>query len=275
MPVALVFPLHPVRDALLPAFLGRAAHAALLRALAAVDPEVTRELHDAPGQRSFTVAVIEEGIRSGRRETPARAGVPLHLRVTLLDDRLEPLLTRALVPGSPIELAQLLVTLGEPVTDHPLAGRARYEELAAHLEPGTPHPVRLRLRFSSPTTFHQGTHHLPLPLPKFVFGSLAERWNAFAAVHIAPEIVREFEQLWVAAYHLETRLVDPVQGKLVGFQGWCEYRSDAVGPPVRAAARTLAEFATYAGVGHKVAMGLGQAGLAMSRSPERADRSTA
>ncbi|MCX2728514.1 CRISPR system precrRNA processing endoribonuclease RAMP protein Cas6 [Thermomicrobium sp. 4228-Ro] len=275
MPVALVFQLHPLRDALLPPFLGRAAHAALLRALATVDPAAARELHDLPGQRPFTVAVLEEGVRSGRRETPARAGVPLHLRVTLLDDELESLVIRALAPGSPVQLGQLPLTVGEPATDHPLAGRARYEELAALLEPGTRHPLRLRLRFFSPTTFHQGTHHLPLPLPKLVFGSLAERWNAFAPVHIAPEVVRGFEHLRVAAYHLETRLVDTGQGKLVGFQGWCEYRSDAVEPPVRAAARALAEFATYAGVGHKVAMGLGQAGLALSCSPERADRTTA
>lgn len=270
MPVALVYPLYPERDALLPPFLGRATHAALLRAVATVDPATATQLHDAPGPRPFTVTILEEGTRAGRRETAARAGWPLHLRLTLLDDTLEPLVRQALAPGAAFQLGPLTLRLSEPV-EHLEAGRAGYDELAALLEPTQRHPARLRLRFRSPASFHQGTHHLPLPLPQLVFGSLAERWNAFAPVHLAPEVVREFEHVWIGAYRLETRLVDTGQGKVVGFLGWCEYRSEGVEPPVRAALLALAEFARFAGVGHKAAMGLGQAErIAVGRNqPER------
>jgi CRISPR-associated endoribonuclease Cas6 len=265
MPIAHVYALWPSRDALLPPFLGRAAHAAFLQAVAAVDPGTATRLHDAPGPRPFTVAVLEEGVRSGRRETAARLGVPLHLRITLLDDALEPLLTRALAPGTLLQLGTLACTVGEPVA-HPASERVTYAELVAKLDPGTPLPHRLRLRFRSPTTFHQGNRHLPLPLPQLVFASLAERWNAHAPLHLAPEVVRGFERLWVGAYQLETRLVDTGQGKLVGFLGWCQYQLEGAEPLVRAAAATLAAFAPFAGVGHKTAMGLGQCELVVPRA---------
>ncbi len=268
MPVARVYPLQPERDALLPAFLGRAAHAAVYRALHAVDPALATRLHEATGPRPFTVSVLEEGIRSGRRETPARAGEPLHLRVTLLEDDLLPLIEQALAPGTALELGHLRSTVGQPAAEHPLAGQVTYEELLAmRLFPGVALPSRLRLRFLSPTTFHQRDRHLPVPLPRLVFASLTERWNAFAPVTLAPEIVQGTEDLLVGAYELRTRLVDTGQGKVVGFVGWCEYRLEAVEPAVAAAAATLATFSFYAGVGHKTAMGLGQTVLVPRRGP--------
>lgn len=261
MPLVAVFPLRPHRDALLPAFLGRAAHAAFLRALAAVDAERATTLHDAPGPRPFTVSIVEEGIRQGRRETPARTASLLHLRVTLLDDTLESLLLTALAPGTRIDVGTLVCHVEDAAHVSTTAGvvaRADYHELISQfLVPGASIAKRLRLRFHSPTTFHQQDRHLPLPLPQLVFASLAERWNAFAPVCLAPEVVRGFQHLLVGAYDLRTRLVDTGQGKLVGFLGWCEFRTEMAEPAVQAAATVLAAFATYAGVGHKTAMGLG------------------
>lgn len=264
MPLAVVLALEPERDYLLPPFLGRAAHAALLGLVEAHDAALSARLHDEPGPRPFTLAVLEEGGRQGLRETAARAGQRLHLRVTLLDDALAPALLEALRSASVVELVHGRFRVGSRLAEpeeHPVAGSARYEALAERwLFPGPPLPRRLRFRFFSPTTFHSRGRHVPLPLPHLVFGSLAERWNAYAPVCLSPEVVSGLgEQLAVGRYRLETRLVDFGAGKQVGYLGTCEFVLLEAEPAVAGAAHLLARYAFFSGVGHKVTMGLGQA----------------
>ncbi|MDW8060809.1 MAG: CRISPR-associated endoribonuclease Cas6 [Thermomicrobium sp.] len=261
MPIALVFELWPERDALLPPFLGRATHALLLRRIGAVDPELATRLHEPNETRPFTVSVLEEGIRLGRRETRVLVGTPLHVRLTVLEDELEPTFRRAFAPGSKVEIESLALRVGTAREDARADGvlqRISYAQLIEDfLYAGRDLPHRLTLRFVSPTTFHQRDRHLPLPLPQLVFGGAAERWNAYAPVYIAPEIVRGFERIRIGAYALRTRLVETGQGKVIGFLGWCDFRLEAVDRPVSAAAWMLATFANYSGIGQKTAMGLG------------------
>lgn len=274
MPLAAVLVLEPARDYLLPPFLGRAAHAALLRLVEATAPPLSAQLHDLPGPRPFTVAVPEEGGRRGLRETAVRAGTPLHLRLTVLDDALAPALLEALGSASSVELAHgrfRVAGLLLAPEEHPAAGAASYEALAERwLFPGSSLPQRIRMRFFSPTTFHSRGRHVPLPVPQLVFGSLAERWNAYAPICLSPEVVGGLgEQLAVGRYRLETRLVDFGVGKQVGFVGSCEFVLLEAEPAVAGAAHLLARSAFFSGIGHKVAMGLGQAWEASGAHPLR------
>ena len=59
--------------------------------------------------------------------------------------------------------------------EHPWAGSASYEQLAAPLlERPAELPTRWELLFAAPVTFRRRGVNMPLPMPELVFGSLLE-----------------------------------------------------------------------------------------------------
>jgi CRISPR-associated endoribonuclease Cas6 len=101
---------------------------------------------------------------------------------------------------------------------------------------------------------------VPLPLPGLVFGSLLERWNAFAPIAFPPEARRYAEEcLAVSRYELSSRPV-PVKsrGLRVGGVGQVTYTALNYDRYWLSVLAVLAEFARYSGVGAGTTMGLGQ-----------------
>ncbi|MEH1855492.1 MAG: CRISPR system precrRNA processing endoribonuclease RAMP protein Cas6 [Nostoc sp.] len=241
----------------IPATLSRALHALVLKWLAAANPSVAETIH-ASQNPPLTISPL----LGNRRQAGVRIGDYFYFRITLLDGALvEPLMrgfecseTQSLVLADfPFVLRHLYALPGT----HQLAGAADYALLS--------HPAQvlndIELHFLSATSFKQNQGVQTFPLPELVFNSLHRRWNIFA-----PEQYHLPNCEWnalVTAYELKTYALKMEGGTEVGAQGWVCYRfSDAETGRI---ATILANFAFFAGVGRKTAMGMGQTQIANSK----------
>jgi CRISPR-associated endoribonuclease Cas6 len=116
-----------------------------------------------------------------------------------------------------------------------------------------PAQSEIKLQFLTPTSFKQNKVIQPFPLAELTFASLQRRWN-----QLAPKPLKIPEQQWsglVSAYDLKTEVWPLPHHQELGCVGWIRYRfSDT--KQARFAA-TLAQFANFAGVGRKTALGMG------------------
>lgn len=141
------------------------------------------------------------------------------------------------------------------------AGSDDYPGLSAGLLLAkAPAPRRVTLRFAGPTTFKSGGKHVPVPLPELVFGSLLERWNAFAPIAFPPETKRfAAECLAISRYELRSAPVPGKSGSLrMGGVGQATYTTLNYDRYWMSVIGVLAAFAKYSGVGAGTTGGLGQ-----------------
>ena len=275
--LSLVLTLAPLQDHApqgerpLPAWWGRAAQARLLEIVAAADPALAAALHDASQARPYTVSTLlgcssRKGLEKERAYT---------LRITALQAPLADILLAAaqaggrLATGEVIELDYIPLRLlaaepgaqAAPEHPHPWAACATYQELsAAYLLARRAPPRRISLQFTSPTTFKSRGLHVPVPLPGLVFGSLLDRWNAFAPVAFPPEARRYAEEcLALSRYQLSSRAAPLKENGLrLGGVGEAVYTSLNYDRYWMSVMAVLANFALYSGAGAGTAMGLGQ-----------------
>jgi len=262
--LSLTLTLKPRDAAHVPPHLGRAAHAALLRAVDAVNPALAAQLHDDSGPKPFTCSSLLGPRREGRLDPNA----PYTLRYTALTQDVCSVLDNWDTRGG-IELDGVMFDLspapsparrGE--TGQPWVARTTFEELSAPWLLARAEPARrLALLFTSPTTFHSGGRSVPLPLPELVFGSLLDKWNAFAPVAL-PEETRRFaaECMAVSRYDLETRSLPFKEGAIkIGMVGQVTFAATHYDRYWLSVLNLLADYALFAGVGAGVTMGMGQA----------------
>ncbi len=277
--ISLVLTLKPRQAVAAPPHLGRAAHAALLRAVDAADAALAAQLHDDNGPKPFTCSSLM-GKRAEGRLDP---NMSYTLRYTALTSELAELLPSlfaatdeqrseirnaqnngASFPKSEIELDGVLFDVTGTTSDastQPWAARTTFEELSAPWLLARAEPERrVTLMFASPTTFHSGGRSVPLPQPELVFGSLLERWNAYAPVAL-PEETRRFaaECLAVSRYELQTRSMPFKEGSVkIGMVGQVIFAATRYDRYWQSLINLLADFALFAGVGAGVTMGMGQ-----------------
>ena len=132
-----------------------------------------------------------------------------------------------------------------------------YEELYGRFVPGEKEHGRISLRFLSPTTFRVGKANMPFPLPRLLWQSWANRWNAFSEVQLGSfgEWAEEF--IVPARFRLRSRVAKVSGATLAGSLGECEYRVLRPGSLEARVAAMLAAYAGYCGTGQKTTMGLG------------------
>lgn len=247
----------------LPTWWGRASQALALQVFDQLNPTVAAALHEGSSVRSFTASTLMGRMNEGRLD-PAGSYA---LRFTGLTQPVSQLLAAAAQPDGPLAPGAVLHLDYQPfrveaaqASDHPWAGQASYSELAATSLTGDP-PRQIAFLLASPTSFRSAGKQVPLPLPELVFGSLVDRWNAFAPLAFPAEVRRYAQEcLAVARYSLRTRPVASKEGGMrVGAAGQISYVTlnyDRYWMGVLAA---LADFARYSGIGGGTAMGLGQA----------------
>lgn len=265
--VACVVFLEAEADTVVPASQGQYAHAAFLNLVREADPSLAALLHDGQGRKPFTVSLLG-GLGEGREDlVPLRAGGRCWLRFTLL----EPALFRAFRATLVTRGQELRVRIGPGVFrvlgvagttgSHPWAGAARAADLAA-LQPAR----ELTLQFAAPTAWSAGGDGVRrmevFPVPGLVFGGLASAWNAWCGGvcgRMGPD-VRAYAEASAVVSHmrLATRALQFGGRPQIGMVGTVTYTllRDEAGMARRL--RTLAEFAFYAGVGYRTAMGMGQ-----------------
>ncbi|MEI7988522.1 MAG: CRISPR system precrRNA processing endoribonuclease RAMP protein Cas6 [Chloroflexota bacterium] len=267
--LSLVLSLRPLQmevERELPRWWGRAALAMLLNLIRQQDDRLAQELHDTQGVQPFTASNLIGRFPQRRLDTNST----YNLRLTVLQPRLAAILLKGVQPGgglvvgSQVELDYMPFTVEAAYTEagqHPWAANGTYQELAARrlLTPTSPERS-LALQFSSPVSFKSDGVMLPLPLPGLVFGSLLDKWNAFAAV-VFPLEARQFAEkcLAVKRYRLYTRAVAlKDEATRIGGVGEIVYTTLNYDRYWMSVMHTLADFAFYCGVGMSASMGMGQ-----------------
>lgn len=179
------------------------------------------------------------------------------VRIALLDESLYARLSPRL-----FGLVDHSVRLGEPSfqvravlqEDHPWAGVSTYPRLFQGQA-----AAGLGLQFVSPTFFRRQGNSYPLPEPRLVFDSLAQRWNAFAPVRVPAELSESWERMTIARFQGRSQFIQPNPDERgVGFVGRVVYYLPAASPQEAQWMQALGRFAFYAGVGAKTSLGLGR-----------------
>lgn len=249
----------------LPAWWGRAAHALLLRVLSAVDPQLAASNHDEQDLRPFTASNLMGNHRHGLdpQQTYTLRYTAFSAPVTgCLLGALEP--GGALAPGAQVELDYQPFIVEAATADraaHPWAGVDDYASLAAgRLVSTKPAERWITLQFASPTAFKSGGMGQPLPLPELVFGSLLNRWNAYAPIQFPVE-ARRFASECLAISRFQLSSLPAAMknnGLRVGAVGRVTYVALKADRYWMGVMQTLAAFARYGGVGAATTAGMGQ-----------------
>jgi CRISPR-associated endoribonuclease Cas6 len=234
----------------------RAIQAYVLGIISDHDPELAQYLHRGNGAQSFSVSCL--------RNTRYRTG--MLLRIASLNNDLSQML-RVLRPQCvpSLELTGItfkLTNIIYPEDNEQLTGSTSYCELyndgVARAREGQ---AELGLRFITPTSFRMARSRLnmPLPWPRLVFQSLANKWNKFSPVAIDVEWAAFDCHVSIARHRLRTQMINFGRYRQVGFLGECWYIVDRqAGEHLLQVVQALAEFAAYSGVGAKTSMGMGQ-----------------
>lgn len=271
MPVSVCVTIEAVRDADLPGFLGTAAHAAFLGIVSRMDAALGSRLHDEEGAKGYTVSGLW-GPRPERSRVKVTAGQHYLLRFTSYEDTLSSLLS-GLRPGNQLSSIMLtdaefrVIAVDTDPAANPWARAESFEEIASRHLFGAQPGAKVVLQFVSPTCFRSRGATVPFPLPVLVFGSLLERWNAFAPAELSPDFRRFAEECVVASkYELRTEIVPVAGARQVGFTGTCEFTAINRDAYWLRLMNLLADFAFYSGVGYKTGMGLGQCRVSISKA---------
>lgn len=271
----------PAPETLLPSWWGRAAHALLLEVVRQVDDGLAADLHmNTQAEASNLVRPFTASSLTGRFVKGALDPMEIYtLRLTAFRPDVAGILytaagSGALAPGKIIELDYIpfevvsiqpsLQGSQPPSVDKRSlwAAVSSYQELSApYLLAKQAAPRRVSMQFGSPTTFKSGGMHVPIPMPELVFGSLLERWNAYAPISFPAEVRRYAgECLAVSKYVLESRPVPMKSGGLrVGAVGRISYTTLNYDQYWMSVIATLTAFSLFAGVGVGTSTGLGQA----------------
>jgi CRISPR-associated endoribonuclease Cas6 len=196
----------------LPASLGRAAQAALLRWVEQRDPALAGELHGGDGPRPYTVSNLVLGQRA-QGSLRVKAGQSGWLRFTGLTPAVsEHLRALAQTPPPQMELDGHVFTVTGATVDparHAWAGAVSYQDLAAPwlLGGGREISGRIELEFAGATTFRSGERWVPLPLPELVLWQPAQSLAGLCADCPAPGgcAVLRRSAVGLGRYRLESR----------------------------------------------------------------------
>ena len=266
MLIAIVLKLTADRNLALPPHLGRANYAATLRRLEEVTPGLGDVAHAGEGPKPLTCSSLLGHLPRGGQSL-IRAGEEVQVRITGLEARISQALARGLLEQPPAtwELDGEVFQVTGVVCDerqHSWTGQATYQELlSTYVHRADEASAQVQLEFGSPTAFSSKGLTMPAPLPYLVFGSLADRWNAFSPIPLASD-TRQFveENVALSRFDLHTR---PVQtknsGLYIGAEGMAQYTAVRRDRYWLVALNVLADFALFSGVGTQTTIGMGQA----------------
>jgi CRISPR-associated endoribonuclease Cas6 len=266
MPARIAVALRPaVAGALPPPQTGPAVSFGLLAAVRdAGFPDLAADLHDMRPPKPYAVTpLLDETHRPpGRHSRQARFDVGV-----LTDELVAPILaavhardrwtiaTTDYVPDGDADGGAVRLTAVET-----------YPELLAAARPRTSWSFRLLTPTTVVTGLREGVRRSrPLPEPDWLFGSLANRWQAGAGedAPLPAELIPAIEdhlEVVDANIRIAAHLVQGGQPPLRGSVGTVTYglaRPGAVPPAVRRALDALARFAGYAGLGDRTNVGMG------------------
>jgi len=301
---ALLLKLRPLEAGTLMPFSGELVHGAWLEWIRTAAPGVSVALHAGNKRRLFTCSSLQFPLPPARLLEAERENVHLPvsqektytIRLTLLLAELFPLFYNTLMyfnmaeTGAKklpfIQLGKREFLLEEVICspDDP-SGWTGFTSFADLVDRALSRKMgsqpSLTLEFASLTACNwinradktYGNYFARLPLPRYVFPTLARRWHEVAPPELAYIVQKERIERYIEAdgmiiedYELKKHEVHFTRHPQRGFVGTCTYQLRGPDEPVMPEAPLtvrqqiflLAMFAFYCGIGYKTAMGMGQ-----------------
>ncbi len=264
---SIIFTLTAAADTKLPPMPPRILHGAFLRWLERDHPELVKQLHDNNERRPYTLSDLhgkfeeKNGWRkllSGEtywyRLTALDAGFIQHLLASMRQQSAGPQPDDPkLVPGPAFFAPE----------QHPFAQLSSFSQIidnVRQLSARRQLDNAVDLQFTSPTCFIENKQALPLPVPRYVFGYLANKWQLASPVALPVEDLQHFvESIHLSHARIETQTVDLHKYRRTGFIGEARFSLHPALPEnYRQALQLLAKFAFFSGVGSHTTMGMGQ-----------------
>ena len=244
----------------LPRWWGEATHRLAIATIASGDAALAAKLEGNGGLKPFTTSNLR-GPFPGRRLDPQ---ADYKLRLTALDRPVSEIFAAArdsgtLRDGAEVELDFVRFRVQGEAAPREEAG---YQSLVNRLFASQPPPRKLTLQFLSPTLFRIDGRQFNFPLSDLVFGSLMEHWNASETVPSAlPVELRRYarECLRPGRFDLRSRTLKMYNEVFTGSVGRVTFYSWNYDRYWMSMIDMLAQYASFAGVGTKTTMGLGQA----------------
>jgi len=241
-------------------FLGRAAHALVLDLVRHADPALAASLHQARGDKPFTVALL-----------PAPSGVGA-LRLTAFEPHLAQTIVERVLPNLPreVRLGNVHLAPGAPITDrhaHRWAGITSAAELVNRWFQNDPAPTglepdrsnRITLEFATPTAHRQIHRNIVFPMPMQLWGGWLRAWNTYAHPAFEADLIAQVEQhVALSQYALKTGMVDFGEFRTAGWIGRATFSCFSRERALWRVLNLLADFAFYCGTGYKTTQGMGQ-----------------
>ncbi len=299
---ALNLTLRPLERGTLMPFSGELVHNGWLDWIRGFAPNVATWLHDGNKHRLFTCSSLQFPLSPLRIHDAERSNIHMQIdptktytaRITLLLNELFPLFHNALLQFNMEEIGsrrQPFMQLGKQVflleevsmeNASDWTGISSFSKLVdSARELQTSSKPLLTLEFNSLTTFNNNSikpktsnnYYARLPLPLYIFPSLARRWQELAPAEFAHLIHKErIEQyiqddgIIIDDYELRAHQVRFINHQQRGFFGTCVYclqEENKVNTEVATLSLhqqifLLARLAFYTGVGYKPAIGMGQ-----------------
>ncbi|SEH22464.1 CRISPR system precrRNA processing endoribonuclease RAMP protein Cas6 [Selenomonas sp. KH1T6] len=261
---AIVYELRAVSSDSLPLYHGQQLHGLCFKILKDYSSALAAYVHDQMSIKPFTSAELAFPGKRGAANNRlyVEEGQLLRWRVTALSDEvLQAFLS--LQPGSRLSLGRLQLEVVRVCADPDLCAYSGVVEPTEMLAEcfSCSLPASITMDFKSPATFKSGKNDFPWPLPEYVFGSLADKWEA---LKMPGDISRK-----LAAEAANAILPLAWQGKSCwinlapkrsarGFVGRFTYGLNELPDTYKGIMAVLAAYAEFAGVGRWTSHGLGQ-----------------
>lgn len=266
---ALEYRLRVLEDGSLPASHGTLMHAVSFDILHRFSPALAAHVHDEMQEKPFTVSFLAK--QDGAKKWPApgegrwhlKAGTVLAWRVTALTDEVWQAF-QSLERGAELTAGGMKLALVETIADAeraPGTGEFEPQELIETCA-AMPSPKELTFDFRSVTAFRTDRYDVPWPMPEYIFGSIAKRWQAFhMPLAFDDEDVRAQAQMLLPTWwngRSVRKYFGPHRGVL-GFTGQFSFGTERIPEEQRLLFLLLAQYAELSGVGRWTGYGMGQA----------------
>jgi len=251
-----------IDDRPLPKWWGEATHRLAIKVIAGCDEALARNLESSNGLKPFTTSNLRGPFKDGKVDPNAA----YRLRLTALSQKVAGIFEAARVGGAlkageDVELDFIRFQVREEVKGEESLTATTYQSLTNSLFAPQPPPRKLTLQFVSPTLFKSDGRQIPFPMPDLVFGSLLEHWNASDSIPTPlPAEARKYARqcLRLGRFDLQSRFLRLHGEVFRGFIGRVTFHTYNYDRYWMSMMAMLAQYATYAGVGAKTTMGLGQ-----------------
>jgi CRISPR-associated endoribonuclease Cas6 len=265
--ISIVFTLTAQEDTSLPVDSGRILQASFLSWLKQDHPELAVKLHDANYRRPYTISPLYGKFARDGRWLKIKKFQEGWFRLTGIEQHFNECVQESIAArkqGPEPEDGRL--TSGPVLQvpeEHDWAKSSSFEEIGQGVyvlsEKGRV-PEQVSLYFQSPACFIENKNALPLPIPRYVFGYLANQWQLASPFELPLEDLQHFvESIHLAYARIDTRMVDLKKYRRVGFIGTARFALHPALPLIyRQSLHLLAKFAVFSGVGSHTTMGMGQ-----------------